>query len=275
MYNLRFGTFTFDDHYIFNDIDLTDLPIRTSSQVITGRDGRIIWKRLYDGRTITIGGVLIGDTASDYQTAWRNLINAFAIGNGTSKVLEITLTNGDVRYIDCKTISLPIVDEEEGKLNEGNFQVVVSAENPYYRGAYTSLTLYAASASGFPVATVIPTPLGGISTNTATINISGDYGSYPSYIINQTVTNPRITNQTTGETFQIEMTVDVSTGPVAISFDERGKHIGTVSNPDMYNQYFNGTYFRLQSGNNNIVFTGADVSGASLELTYANQYISV
>jgi len=248
MYSLKFGTFTFDDHYVFNDIDLTDLPIRTSSQVITGRDGRIIWKRLYDSRTVTIGGVMIGDTASDYQTAWRNLINAFAIGDGSSKTLEITLSNGDVRYIDCKTISLPVIQEEEGKAYEGDFQVVVSAENPYYRGAYTTVTIYAASVSGFPVSTVVPTPLGGKATNTVTIDITGEYGSYPSYTINPGITNPRVTNQTTGI------------------------HAGENNE---YNQYFNGTYFRLQTGNNNIVFTGADVAGASLELTYANQYISV
>ena len=272
MYSLKFGTFTFDDHYVFNDIDLTDLPIRTSSQVITGRDGRIIWKRLYDSRTVTIGGVMIGDTASDYQTAWRNLINAFAIGDGSSKTLEITLSNGDVRYIDCKTISLPVIQEEEGKAYEGDFQVVVSAENPYYRGAYTTVTIYAASVSGFPVSTVVPTPLGGKATNTVTIDITGEYGSYPSYTINPGITNPRVTNQTTGETFQLEMTVNAATGPITISFDEIGIHAGENNE---YNQYFNGTYFRLQTGNNNIVFTGADVAGASLELTYANQYISV
>lgn len=272
MYNLKFGTFTFDDHYIFNDLDLTGVPIRISSQDLTGRNGGIVWKRLYGMRTLTIGGYLIGDDANDYQDAWRDLVRAFAIGDDTSKVLEITLPNGDIRYIDCKTTSMPVIDEEEGHVYDGNFQVVLVAENPYYRGASSTVTLEIASASGFPVSTVIPTPLGGTQDNTVNISITGDYGSYPSYIINQTVTNPRVSNQTTGESFQLEMTVDVTTGPVPIFFDNRGIHVGTN---DEYNQYFVGDYFRLQAGNNNIVFTGADASGATLEITYANEYISV
>lgn len=274
MYSIKYGTFEFDEHYIFNDIDLTGLPIRTSSQVITGRDGSIIWKQLYNSRTITIGGYIIGSSASDYYEAWRNLVSAFAISD-SSVILEITLPNGEIRYIECKTLSLPTITEEEGQIYTGSFQVILQAENPYYRDAFSTSTLYASSASGFPVATVIPTPLGGISLNTVNINITGEYGSYPSYIINPTITNPRVTNQTTGESFQIEMDISLATGPIYVSFDQYGKHVGTSTSQNMYNQYFTGTYFRLQKGNNNIVFTGADVSGASLELTYANNYISV
>lgn len=272
MYSLKFGTFTFDDHYIFNDLDLTGLPIRSSQQNLTGRDGGVIWKRLYGMRTLVIGGSLIGDNHTDYYEAWRDLVQAFAIGDDTSKVLEITLPNGELRYINCKTTSLPVIDENVGEVDTGSFQVILAAENPYYRGAETTTTLQIAQASGFPVATVIPTPLGGIQNNTANLSITGDYGSYPTYIINQTVTNPRVSNQTTGKSFQLTMTVDVTTGPVPVSFDNRGIHVGAN---DEYNQYFTGDYFRLEAGNNNIVFTGADASGATLEITYSNEYISV
>lgn len=272
MYSLKFGTFTLDDHYIINDLDLTGLPIRISSQPLTGRNGGVIWKRLYDSRSLVIGGSMKGDSADDYQQAWRDLITAFAIGDESSKVLEITLSNGDIRYIECKTTSMPSIDENEGEIYTGYFQVVLSAENPFYRGAYTTSTLQIASASGFPVPAVVPTPLGGIQNNTVNISITGDFGSYPTYIINPAVTNPRVTNQTTGESFQIEMPITVATGPVPISFDNRGIHVGAN---DEYNQYFTGTYFRLQNGNNNIVFTGADASGATLEITYANEYLSV
>ena len=272
MYSLKYGTFTFDDHYNIEGLDLTGLPIRTSSQLITGRDGSIIWKQLYDSRTLTISGSIIADTALEYESAWRSLVNAFAIGDESSKALEVTLSSGEIRYIDCKTISLPSINESVGNVYTGSFLVVLQAESPYYRDDFSTETLTIASASGFPVATTVPTPLGGISTNTVNINITGEYGSYPTYMINPSVTNPRITNQTTGESFQIEMEVNGATGPVPVSFDQSGIHVGDNNE---YNQYFVGTYFRLVNGNNNIVFTGADASGATLELTYSNEYISV
>lgn len=272
MYGLKFGNFTFGDNYVVNGLDLTDLPMRTSSQNTTGQDGGIIWKRLYGKRTITIEGYIVGNDEDDYIDAWRDLVNAFSIGTGESQILQITLGNGDIRYINCKTISMPSIKEEEGHIWDGDFQVILEAEYPFYRDSLVTATAYIVSLSGFPVATPIPTPLGGIAVNTVNLNISGEYGSYPSYVINPVVTNPRITNQTTGETFQLEMEINNAVGPVTLSFDGKGKHIGSN---DMYNQYFTGTYFRLVSGNNNIVFTGADVEGSSVQITYSNEYISV
>lgn len=272
MYNISFGSFNFDDSYVITDFDPDGLPIRTSQQNLVGKDGGVIWNRLYDFRTITIGGYVIGDTASDYVTAKRALKNAFAIGDGTSKILSVTESNGDIRYIDCKTTSLPLITEEPGEIYTGAFQLVLTADYPYYRGAYGTETLSIASAAGFLVPAVVPTPLGGLQTNTVNISITGDYGSYPSYIFSPSVTNPRITNQSTGKTFQLEMTINNETGPVPVWFDNRGIHVGTNSE---YNQYFVGEYFRLQSGNNNMVFTGADASGATVQITYANEYISV
>ena len=277
MYQIQYGTYELPEEFVVDTLDLTGLPIRTSSQELTGQDGGVIWDQKYGMRTIIIGGTMYANTATNYYNQWREVISEFSIqrdslGVATTKQLKVTLPTGEVVYANCKTLELPDIVETAGQVNMGRFYIVLQSESPYFKGADVDITLYAADKTGFPVATVVPTPLGGMPTNAVSINITGDLGGYPSYMIYKYVTNPRITNQTTGKSWGLDMDVDATTGSIPVYYDKSGVRVG-VNNE--YIQYFVGDFFNLQKGVNNIIFTGSNVSSSKVELTWWNEYLSV
>ena len=272
MYQITYNGTTLDTHFVVNQLDLSDLPIRTSSQVLTGLNGGVIWNRLYNMKTITIGGSLWGSSASDYYGAWRTLNSLFNIGDQTAKTLSIFLDTGETRNINCKVIDMPAIGETEGEQYTATFQVILQAENPYFTDTTQTSIVTPFVASGFPLSAPLSMPLGGSLATSTPIIITGDQSGYPVFTINPTVTNPVITNQSTGDTWSLQTTVNATTGPIQVWQDQQGLHVGSLN---QYVQYFTGNMFKLPQGTNIISFSGANITNSTLNISYWNEYVSI
>lgn len=270
MYAISYNGTTLDpNYYVITGLDLTDVPIRISEQNITSRHGGVIWKRLYSPRTITIEGTLIAQDSASYMTYWRSLISLFNASSDDAYELAITVDDGSTRYIMAKVVQIPDIKESVGERWVGEFQIILRAEDPFFYDTSVTSIMTTSSTAGFPVPSPVYTPLGGIPATTLNVVMSGDIGCYPICTINPQITNPRLTNTTTGDTWALNTTI---LSPTLVYFDNAGLHIGT---DNALMQYFSGTFFRLQTGNNNLVFSGSNIVDSTLTITTKDCYVSI
>jgi hypothetical protein len=114
----------------------------------------------------------------------------------------------------------------------------------------------------------------GASTFSATsvANNRGDLPSYPERItVYGPVSNPVITNETTGEFIQVNTNVASPTNVLQIRYNKDSVIVELDGNSVLGST--SGTYFKLQPGGNQITLSGASVgSGAYVEVAYRDSW---
>ena len=187
--------------YLDEPIDGLGLPpVRTSSGNYSGRDGGYVGAQFYGMRLITLTGYFFGSPAV-LETARRNLAAAVA---SPSVTLNITSNAGNQYVLFCNidSLDMPIIRS----MNRAPFKISLIATDPI---------IYDNSASGAVSVTVNPARGGGITwpvtwpiqwaagSQPTTVNNSGNATIYPTITLTNVMTNPTITNQTTGQFFTL------------------------------------------------------------------------
>jgi hypothetical protein len=176
-------------------------PIRTSSGNYSGRDGGYVGSQFYGMRLITLTGVFFAGSAAALETARRNLASALATSSVT---MTITTNAGNQYLINCNLDSLDMPIQRA--ISTAPFKISLIATDP---------TIYDNSASGLMSVTVNPARGGGITwpitwpitwaagSQPTTVNNTGNVTVYPTITLTDQMTNPTITNQTTGQFFTL------------------------------------------------------------------------
>jgi hypothetical protein len=187
--------------YLDEPIDGLGLPpIRTSSGNYSGRDGGYVGSQFYGMRLITLTGTIFG-TPAELEATRRNLAAAVAT---SSVVMNITTNAGSQYLINCNidSLDMPILRS----VNQAPFKISLIATDP---------TIYDNSASGLMSVTVNPARGGGVTwpitwkitwaagSQPTTVNNTGNVTVYPTITLTNKMTNPTITNQTTGQFFTL------------------------------------------------------------------------
>lgn len=187
--------------YLDEPIDGLGLPpIRTSSGNYSGRDGGYVGSQFYGMRLITLTGTIFG-TPAELETTRRNLAAAVAT---SSVVMNITTNAGSQYLINCNidSLDMPILRSA----NQAPFKISLIATDP---------TIYDNSASGLMSVSVNPARGGGVTwpitwkitwaagSQPTTVNNTGNVTVYPTVTLTNKMTNPTVTNQTTGQFFTL------------------------------------------------------------------------
>lgn len=266
---------TFGNGYIIQEIEGLDNPeMRISRDDLTGLDGGNVWARLYGMRGIAISGSVFGRTVEEYFTNKRNLITAF--NKESDDWFVVTLWNGQSRRIRAKAIKLPEMPIRAAEIDHSEFRVEVICEDPYWRDTEEDELLAVLSQpSGLVIPFTIPATMGqSDSSNTVTIENTGDVDVYPYIKITGTVANPKVTNITTGEEFEIETTI-ASGEYVELFVDQTGKVV-LLNSTTKYWQYLTGNFIKIARGVNQLVFNANSYNAeAQLLVRYANKYESI
>lgn len=265
----------FDNGFIIQELEGLDNPeIRISRDDLTGMDGGNIWARLYGMRGIAIMGSVFGDDADDFFANKRSLIRAF--NKRSDDWMVITLWNGQSRRIRAKSVALPVMPIREAEVDHTQFRVEVICEDPFWRDTTEDeLIATLSQPSGLEIPFILPATMGqSDSSNTVTITNTGDEDVYPYIKITGTVSNPKVTNITTGEEFEIETTI-ASGEFVELFVDSRGKVV-LLNSTTKYWQYLTGNFIKIASGVNQLVFNANSYSAeAQLLVRYSNKYESI
>lgn len=266
-------TLKHDTGYTIQEVDgLEGLPVRTSQDDLTGDHGGNVWGQLYGMRTINIKGFCWGDTPDEYFDRISALINAFKIVDNTSML--ITLWNGSVRKINVKVIKTPDAPKRAAEVTFAEFGLAVIAEDPFFQDEDEQIfTTGLGISGGGDIPTPVPMSLDPSTGDVITIQNVGDVDVYPIFEIFGDVSNPTVTNLTTGESFQINTNI-TSGNKVTVQRNQQGT---TVKYNDVQNyfQFFLGDIFKLVQGTNNIKFTASTFSSSALlRVTYVNKYLA-
>lgn len=264
----------FDNGLLVQRMDGVDgLPIRTSSQSLTAQDGGNIWKQQYDMRTIGLEGTVRGTDATDYFENKRALVQAFSI---VPNALELSITKWDAltKTIYAKTIVTPQIIENSGENTIARWRVEMLCESPFFQdGTEQTLQLTPSAESGYPVATNLPNPVGQLTgTNTGSITNGGDVEGYAEFVISGAISNPTITNLTTGESFTINRTI-ASGDYVRVKQTTQGLSVSLNDSTSILSD-FDGDFFDLPVGSNTIRLTSGSSTG-TLDVFFKNLYISL
>lgn len=101
-------------------------------------------------------------------------------------------------------------------------------------------------------------------TVSATATNNGTVSTYPESIdVYGPVTNPKVTNGTTGEYLQVNCTLNSSTDHLQIQYGKDYLNIVVNGVNNMQNLQSGSTYFKIHPGGNGISLTGTSISAGS------------
>jgi hypothetical protein len=154
-----------------------------------------------DPRVFMESFILTPASLSDHYTMRSALLAVFR-PSATKMNLRWTLDNGAVRQIDCAVIGGPTFSSAEREGFAQKMVVQFRANDPTFYDPTQNATTFGvgggAGAFSFPLS--FPVSFGGSTVNqTSTISYAGTWRDYPTIVIVGPITNPIITNVTTGD----------------------------------------------------------------------------
>src|SRR6185503_8386999 len=177
-------------------------PHRTNSFARPGRHGATVSSQFYDGRLITLQGTISGVDYATYLSNRRAFIAATNIDldNNNYPVpvrVSYTMQDGNSYYVDCY-FDKPMM--ELTAPTRCDFQITAVAPDPMIFGAtqVVSSVISPPSGGGYVVPMVVPYISGASTGGSVTLNNAGSETAWPIITLTGPLTNPVLTNTTTG-----------------------------------------------------------------------------
>lgn len=237
---------------------LGSADIRTSSFLFSGRSGGLVTDQLLGFRTIAITGKIgSNDSTRQSHKADRDAMMA-ALPIGVTIPVYITTFSGDTYRIDANVTDLKLEYSQRGYMSD--FLIQLTAGDPLFYstdgGDSQTAHILRVAQGGYVTPYILPVIWDSGSSPTIVTN-AGDAPAFPVITINNTALNPSITNQTTGESFELTM----STVPGDVIVIDMAKRTVTLNGSSILgNKAAGSIWWALQPGANGIVLD-SDSSG--------------
>lgn len=232
--------------------------IRLSNFNKAGDDGNYITNSFYGERRITIEGVMYSKVSiAAHEQLRRDLIEALTTekdsdGFLVEKVLRIT-TNDDLDYIVyVEVASQPKISRVHKYVTEFLIDLIAHKNIVESYIEYTE-TINTYTGGGFVLPVILPIAFEAGSGGSIVINNGGGLGVKPVITLTGPLTNPRITNLTTGKYISLNLTMNLGDS-IVIDMDNRTIVQGGVTSRMAY--FVEGSEFwELVVGNNTVQLT--------------------
>lgn len=188
-------------------------PIRQNNIARPGRHGSLVTSQYYDGRPISWPGVVSGENPSQYENNRRALLDAVKmvhddIGYPLPIPVEFTTLSGKSYfancYFDAPRFALEMPDSAA-------FHISGLIADPFIFGAVqvVSPTIAPPTGGGYVVPMIVPYTSAGAAGGSVSLANSGQENAMPIITLTGKLTNPTVTNQTTGKFLQLNYTIPV------------------------------------------------------------------
>jgi len=281
-YQFSFNGFNFggtNSVYQILDVDgLESLPdLRVQDDNRGFNDGMFTGRDFYSGRTLVF---MLNVFAGNGLSAQQNLS---LLQNALNPVQQLTSSNGllqwqlsvtdNLQRITARVRSRKVVIDPEYTFGFIRAQITFFAPDPkYYDDAATTITLNPLTAAGGRTySKTFNYAYGAAIPNLFTVTNNGWATTNPTVTVVGPVTNPSISNTTTGQ----YLTVNVTLGSLdSLVFDLENKNI-TLNGSSARNLLATGSqWFGAPSGSTTFSFTGVSgSSGTTATIVYRNAYV--
>lgn len=265
---IKLNGYTFNDPSSGNDVYLDEPiqglgvpPIRTSSGDNSGRNGGYVGSQFYGSRLITLTGwVYAPNGPAQMDTIRQELQSAVA-----QSVITVNITtDGGAAYLLSAYLSDLTMDIEGNSVLQ-HYKIDLIAPDPYIydnsAGGVISVPITKIRPGGLTWPLHWPLTWSAGSTPT-TVSNTGAVQVYPVITLTGSMTNPTITNATTGQFFALTGLTTTATDVVTIDM----KNHAVLLNGGSISPYMTSTstWWSLLTGDNDISLT---TTGASDTVT--------
>jgi len=256
---------------INNNYQGFDNPVgRTPNYDKPGEHGNVVSNWLWSARTLQIPGRVSGATISEYNLNRRTLQNALRIikdANGVSQPILMSFTTDDGLQLQANVYGQdgqqPVQFMEKSP-NHANFILSLFAPDyRFYSQSQQSATIGLPVGGGVTLPVILPVTFPAATGGQQTVTNAGDENTPFVLTFYGPLTSPFITNLTTGESFNVNLTLN--TGDVlVIDMAKKSMVLNGVSNA-LSNFVLSNIWMQLISGDN-LIKLG---SGLSSDTGYA------
>lgn len=193
--------------------------VRTSSGLLSGQHGGWVGAQFYGMRNIAIPGQIIADSVGDYEDRRAALQAAVA----SNEVTLTIVTNAGHQYvIECNLIKLDIPFSNNPLTCRFNLELVAPDPIIYDNSASGLMSAPLSRVGGGGITWPITWPITWASgTPPVTVNNTGEVALSPTIKLNNAMTNPTITNKTTGQFFTLSGLTTTAGDVVVIDMKNR------------------------------------------------------
>ena len=241
-----------------------------------GGDGQTIANALHGGRLIVLEGWIKGDTAAEYRTnrsTFHQLagIARDASGRITPKVLKLTDAAGNAYRLNCMVRSLKNPDIYPTR-SEWQLQLVATDFRLYSESEKSStITLPVSGGITFPFD--FPESFGASSGGSATLTNAGTLATPPTIVFHGPMQNPRLSNDTTGQTMELTYTLNEG-DQITVNMQARTMIQGTNTNR-MSTKTTTSRFWELAPGANVLSFAATSFDAGYVVITFRDAYIGL
>lgn len=257
-------------------IEGLEMPsVRLITEDQSGEDGAYVNSQHYGGRSITITGGIKASTPAAFYTARKSLQNALAVSRSSlgapiPKVLKLT-TPDDLQYqIEVYVKNITILTKQ---YNYIPFKIDLFAPYPFIQSqTLSTITLGVGASGGLVYPYDYPVDYGENNSISTTVN-NGNAPAYLNITYSGLLTDPVLTNGTTGEYMSIDKDMIASD---TMLIDTQLKVITLNSAPALSLKSLASSWITLAPGSNILQLTtasGTDTGSATI--TYRDTYLSL
>lgn len=253
-------------------LDATDY--RIVEYPMPGQDGAVVSQAFYDARTITLSGIISGQTPTQYMQ--NRLLLSQATGINRDNSGYPVLTQLSFQTLDGNQFFI-MVQPKKPTFDFGNttwtkFQLPLLAPDPRIYGVsqQNSGQITVLVGGGFIVPVVVPVVSSGSSGGSALVTNSGTTDSHPILTLVGPLTNPYVQNQTTGLAFQLDTTIPAGSSVIVDMYHKTVTLNGSslISNVDPLS-----SWWTIVPGTNNIVLsTSSSGDGGYVEIQFYSAF---
>lgn len=246
---------------------------------------------------IVIEGTMYPDDENDYHSGMEDLRKLSSLDVEQTDSLSdggyvpIRFSDSVQKQIYVKVVYVDMPQSTRGGLKQ-QFRLLCKVKYPAVFSVNShSVNLTATSIAQLGGATIpayvpmsIPSADGGTTTFPVTFPVvfgatssqgagpvinNGDLPSYPTISIYGPLSRPKVTNVSTGEYIELDVTLASSSNSATITYDQDSLTV-VSDNTNVYGKLTSGsTLFKLKPGENNLVFSGSSVgTGANVTVTW-------
>lgn len=190
------------------------------------------------------------------------------------QTLIATRSDGTSRQIDIKAIEVTgDITTDDG--TSSVIEITLEAEYPFFQGTSPqSIDVMINNGGGFAVPFGIPFDMSAGHSTLVTLNNHGNYAAYPIFTFTGVLTNPTITNNTTGQTLSIAQTLSDNTHQVVVD-----TYLGTVvlkPSGNIGRQYASGVFWTVPIGISTVTLGNANnTDGGKCTITFRDTFLNI
>jgi hypothetical protein len=251
--------------------------VRLDQYARAGTHGVTIAHNLYGGRLITLEGTIRGATPSAYLANRQALQAAVGLkldSNNVPETRTLYLTDlaGTPYRVEVVTKSFQ-ADYASPGLTWGRWQLQLQASDYIIEsGTESSVTMTLPVSGGVTFPLTFPITFGASSGGSATATNAGNAAVYPTVTISGPVVNPVLTNDATGESLRLNITL-LAGDTLVVNTRRRTILLGQTNK--MSSKIAGSTFWSLPPGDNPLRFAGDTYNTGTATIIYRPAWLGL